>query len=275
MLKLQNLNKIIIILITISNIALGSVWGQKLGKYFLSVSQTFYNSETIYDRNGVKYYLPLGGIFNKYETNAYIEYGLDNQTTVFANLFYLGLSYRDSLDQKTNGGFGNQEFGFQYKLRETSPTTAFQALISFPMNISPGDPPLGNGQVDLQFSFLLGTSIGKYAFIDLLFGIRKRFEAPSDQLRSSALLGVDITKKIRLLFTANFIIGLGNQDVINTSSPYQLFQSGLNFTLFKIESALVYKFNKNISGYVGFAVDAYGRDVGGGYAFKLGIWFEP
>lgn len=263
------------ILLTLSTIAFGSVWGQKPGKYFISVYQTFYNSETIYDRNGTRYFLPLGGIYSKYETNFYIEYGLDARTTLFANLFYLGLSYRDSLDMKTNGGFGNQEVGFQYKLSNDVPTTAFQGLISFPMMINPGDPPLGNGQVDVQFSFLIGAPIGKSAFIDMLFGIRKRFEAPSDQLRGSATLGVNLSKRLMLLLAANLILGLGNQDQVKTLLPYQYFQSGLNFTLFKIESGLVYKFNKNFSGYVGFAVDAYGRDVGAGYAFKLGVWFEP
>ncbi len=268
---------IIFVFIFISQLN-ASVWQQKTNKYFLSGIQSFYSSETIFNRNGERFFLPLGGVFTKYETNLYYEYGLEDDIMFLANMFYYGLSYRDSIGVVTNGGFGDQEVGIQFQLLRDVPSAALQFLVSFPFYTNPGDPPLGNSQVDLQITALVGSPFGKtmsQGFWEIYFGIRKRFEAPSDQLRAGGTIGMNISKKIIILFSASLILGLGNQDKVDQNLTFsQIFLRNLDFTLFKVEPALIYKFNKNISGYVGYSVDAFGRDVGAGRAFKLGLWFQ-
>lgn len=256
----------------------GSVWQQKMNRYFLSGTQSFYSSETIFNSNGERFFLPLGGVFTKYETNLYYEYGLEDGIMFLANMFYYGLSYRDSIGVITNGGFGDQEVGLQFQLSRDIPSAALQFLVSFPFYTNPGDPPLGNGQVDLQVTALVGSPFGatmSQGFWEIYFGLRKRFEAPSDQLRAGGTIGLNITKKVTILFSTSLILGLGNQDKVDKSLTFsQIFLRNLDFTLLKIEPAIVYKFNKFISGYVGYSVDAFGRDVGAGRAFKLGLWFQ-
>lgn len=255
-----------------------SVWQQKMNRYFLSGVQSFYSSETIFNSNGERFFLPLGGIFTKYETNLYYEYGLEDNIMFLANMFYFGLSYRDSIGVITNGGFGDQEVGLQFRLSKDIPSAALQFLVSFPFYTNPGDPPLGNGQVDLQVTALVGSPFGAtmtQGFWEIYFGIRKRFEAPSDQLRAGATIGLNISPKISILFSSSLILGLGNQDKVDKALTFsQIFLRNLDFSLLKIEPALIYKFNKHISGYVGYSVDAFGRDVGAGRAFKLGLWFQ-
>ncbi len=255
-----------------------SVWQQKMNRYFLSGVQSFYSSETIFNSNGERFFLPLGGVFTKYETNLYYEYGLEDNIMFLANMFYFGLSYRDSIGVITNGGFGDQEVGLQLRLSRDVPSAALQFLVSFPFYTNPGDPPLGNGQVDLQVTALVGSPFGTtmtQGFWEIYFGIRKRFEAPSDQMRAGATIGLNISPKISILFSSSLILGLGNQDKVDKTLTFsQIFLRNLNFSLLKIEPALIYKFNKHISGYVGYSVDAFGRDVGAGRAFKLGLWFQ-
>lgn len=271
--------KIIILasIVTFSTVN-ASVWQQKMNRYFLSGVQSFYSSETIFNSNGERFFLPLGGIFTKYETNLYYEYGLEDNIMFLANMFYFGLSYRDSIGVITNGGFGDQEVGLQFRLSKDIPSAALQFLVSFPFYTNPGDPPLGNGQVDLQVTALVGSPFGAtmtQGFWEIYFGIRKRFEAPSDQLRAGATIGLNISPKISILFSSSLILGLGNQDKVDKALTFsQIFLRNLDFSLLKIEPALIYKFNKHISGYVGYSVDAFGRDVGAGRAFKLGLWFQ-
>jgi hypothetical protein len=255
-----------------------SVWQQKMNRYFLSGTQSFYSSETIFNSNGERFFLPLGGVFTKYETNLYYEYGLEDNIMFLANMFYYGLSYRDSIGLITNGGFGDQEVGLQFQLLKDIPTAALQFLVSFPFYTNPGDPPLGNGQVDLQVTALVGSPFGytmTQGFWEIYFGLRKRFEAPSDQIRAGGTIGLNISRRVTILFATSLILGLGNQDKVDKNLTFsQIFLRNLDFTLLKIEPAIIYKFNKHISGYVGYSVDAFGRDVGAGRAFKLGLWFQ-
>jgi hypothetical protein len=272
------INPILVLLIALYAEAYSSVWQQKMNRYFLSGTQSFYSSETIFNRNGERFFLPLGGVFTKYETNIYYEYGLENDVMFLANLFYYGLSYRDSIGMVTNGGFGDQEVGIQFKILDDVPTAALQFLVAFPFYTNPGDPPLGNGQVDLQVTMLVGSPFGytmSQGFWEIYIGIRKRFEAPSDQLRAGATLGLNISPRMSFLLQGSLILGLGNQDKVDQNLTFsQIFLRNLDFSLFKVEPAIIYKFNKHISGYVGYSVDAFGRDVGAGRAFKLGIWFQ-
>lgn len=272
------INPILILILLAFGEAKGSVWQQKMNKYFLSGTQSFYSSETIFNRNGERFFLPLGGVFTKYETNIYYEYGLENDVMFLANLFYYGLSYRDSIGMITNGGFGDQEVGIQFKLLNDVPSAALQFLVAFPFYTNPGDPPLGNGQVDLQVTALVGSPFGytmSSGFWEIYFGIRKRFEAPSDQIRAGATLGLNISPRMMFLLQGSLILGLGNQDKVDQQLTFsQIFLRNLDFSLFKIEPAIIYKFNEHIFGYVGYSVDAFGRDVGAGRAFRLGIWFQ-
>ncbi len=270
-------NPLLLVVFLIVNLQ-ASVWQQKTNRYFLSGVQSFYSSETIFNRNGERFFLPLGGIFTKYETNLYYEYGLDDDIMFLANMFYYGLSYRDSIGLITNGGFGDQEVGLQFQLSRDIPSLALQFLVAFPFYTNPGDPPLGNGQVDLQVTALVGSPFGRtmsQGFWEIYFGIRKRFEAPSDQLRAGGTIGLNITRRVTILFSTSLILGLGNHDKVDQNLTFsQIFLRNLDFSLLKIEPAIVYKFNKHMSGYVGYSVDAFGRDVGAGRAFKLGLWFQ-
>jgi len=193
-------------------------------------------------------------------------------------MFYYGLSYRDSIGVISNGGFGDQEVGIQFQLYRGVPTAALQFLVSFPFYTNPGDPPLGNSQVDFQVTALIGAPFGRtmtQGFWEVYFGLRKRFEAPSDQLRGGGTLGLNISPKVTILVSANFILGLGNHDRVDTTLRFsQIFERNLDFSLLKVEPAILYRFNKNIAGYVGYSVDAFGRDVGAGRAFKIGLWFQ-
>lgn len=261
----------------LTSVSSASVWGQKSGKYFLSGIQTFYSSETLFDRNGDRYFAAEKGIFTKYETNLYYEYGIDNDIMFLGNLFYYGLSYRDNIGGVSNGGFGNQEVGLQFQLTRDAPSAALQFLVSFPLDNNPGDPPLSNSQVDLQIGALVGSPFGStmsQGFWEIFFAIRKRFEAPSDQIRGGFTIGLNISPRMSILLSTNMILGLGNQDTLVTARGAQIFERNLDFSLLKVEPALIYKFNKHLSGYVGYTVDAFGREVGAGRAFKLGIWYQ-
>jgi hypothetical protein len=272
------INQFLVISLVLFSQLQASVWQQKMNRYFLSGTQSFYSSETIFNSNGERFFLPLGGVFTKYETNLYYEYGLEDNIMFLANMFYYGLSYRDSIGLITNGGFGDQEVGLQFQLLKDVPTAALQFLVSFPFYTNPGDPPLGNGQVDLQVTALVGSPFGytmTQGFWEIYFGLRKRFEAPSDQIRAGGTIGLNISRRVTILFATSLILGLGNQDKVDKNLTFsQIFLRNLDFTLLKIEPAIIYKFNKHISGYVGYSVDALGRDVGAGRAFKLGLWFQ-
>jgi len=272
------INQFLVISLVLFSQLHASVWQQKMNRYFLSGTQSFYSSETIFNSNGERFFLPLGGVFTKYETNLYYEYGLEDNIMFLANMFYYGLSYRDSIGVITNGGFGDQEVGLQFQLLKDIPTAALQFLVSFPFYTNPGDPPLGNGQVDLQVTALVGSPFGytmTQGFWEIYFGLRKRFEAPSDQIRAGGTIGLNISRRVTILFATSLILGLGNQDKVDKNLTFsQIFLRNLDFSLLKIEPAIIYKFNKHISGYVGYSVDAFGRDVGAGRAFKLGLWFQ-
>ncbi len=279
MLEVKNILRLVAIsLLLLYEQTPASVWQQKMNKYFLSGVQSFYSSETIFNRNGERFFLPLGGVFTKYETNLYYEYGLEDDIMFLANMFYYGLSYRDSIGMITNGGFGDQEVGLQFRLLRGFPSASLQFLVSFPFYTNPGDPPLGNGQVDLQVTALLGAPFGytgNQGFWEIYFGLRKRFEAPSDQIRAGGTIGLNVSPRVTILFSTGLILGLGNQDRVDQSLTFsQIFLRNLDFSLLKVEPALIYKFNKHMSGYVGYSVDAFGREVGAGRAFKLGIWFQ-
>lgn len=205
-------------------------WSLAPGEFYTELRTGWFSSDTYYDQNGNRPSLIGGGLWEQRSLTSYTELGWKPKLNFIVGIPLLSVSRRldpDLRELPTQTGLGDALFGLRYRLANGHTAAALEvdwkAPLSYERNgflthadsVRAGDhngdgdsldfnavrqlgsPVLGDGQQDLTFSLLLGTSLSR-GFLQIGGGYRYRFEAPQDQVVLSTDLGIWLTHSLLL-----------------------------------------------------------------------------
>ncbi|MFQ5824214.1 MAG: hypothetical protein ACE5JB_09185 [bacterium] len=188
--------------------ALAGAWTQKKGHFYSKISLLRFESSSQYLLNGDRERLADNGKVLDLGFYYYQEYGLYDNLTFITSLSFKKLNFScvTSGCDHTSTGLGDIYGGFRYRLSQKSWIVSVQSGVK----IAPGyqaneeqlnsAPPLGDGQTDFDFHFLLGRPILNYhGYINLDFGYRARSSEPVDEIPFAFEFGVNLTKNYLLI----------------------------------------------------------------------------
>ena len=265
---------ILLIFLWSSSQATAGAWGQKKGKFFLSLQTYYYESSKYYNESGnLKH---RGGTFRKWEINPYLEWGITNKDTLILNLFYDWLSDDVSGHTRKTQGWADTEVGWQRRLfTGKNQVFSIQGLLICPMGYSiRDDPRLGYGRWGGEIGALYGRSVKflkHYGFLDLGFGYRWYSGYPSSQIRPRLTLGYDVTKRLQVMGEGKLEYGLkdGSERNLGRSLVAQP-----NYRLLKLSLGMTYRITDTCSILMAVYHHAWGEETGGGGGAYGSLWFH-
>lgn len=248
--------------------AWSAAWTLPQGTGQAIFSTTYYRVEDRFDEDGDRAGQPR---FSKLEIAGYVQYGITNDVTAGINprLHYLEADSGNGEDTST--GLAATDFFIRARLwHDPSSVVSLQGLVKAPNTDNTAEPALGFGQTDVELRLLLGHSggLGKASyFTNIEAGFRKRFEAPADEARVDATLGLRPAGRWLLMLQSFNTVGLGN------ASGAKIVQtSGLDADRYQLQASVVRELTAALSLQIGVLRDVAGRNSGAGTAGVMGLW---
>lgn len=248
-----------------------SAWVQPKGKAFVAYEYFTYETANYYSISGA--ILPANDLFNKKESNLYMEYGFTDTETVSAKVLYANIN--QTVEGRTTG-FEDLEFAIRHQIKKTGDHVfSVQAL-----GIVPGGPPnkpiLRYAKFAGELTLMYGRSFkihNHYGFFNTEMGYRIYQGYPSDQIRGLVSGGFDITKRLQLLSALYLEYGIWNGTPINFPNNLNVLQNP-NYRLVKWDITVRWRFCDQFSFVFGWYRDIWGRNVGSNGGIHSGIWAE-
>lgn len=215
--------------------------------------------------------------FTQNTLQLYLEYGLLDGFTIGANPTYAWVRANHTNQHTKNNALIDTEVWGRYRVYENKGhVVSAQALVSIPGSYKANkDPILGYQQSDLEGRMLYGYSAYDVKipwFFKIETAYRMRTKGPADEVRVDGSFGINITKRFMFLVESFNTIGQRNSKIATAFSPvnppdYDLYKTSLSLVCSLTES------NK-VRVRLGYDKDLYGRNVGCGQAFVLGLWLS-
>lgn len=259
---LKRVSLLILISLVLSGEAFAGAWVQEKGQGLGIVTARWYESGERWDDRRDIVDAPH---YRKLELNPFIEYGVTEKLTAGASLFLLSI---DSSNED-GGGLSDIEFFGRYLIRKGDfSATSVQFLVKTPgpytTELAPG---LGQDQYDLELRLLhgIGGAVWEGAwYINVEGALRKRFEAPSDELRLDLAAGWKTGDgRWEIEVKEENIIGLRNGE--DPSAEYDLH---------KVSPSVRYWATGRVGVQAGFSADVYGRNTGKGKSALAALWMR-
>jgi len=220
------LSKSFLLVITISillifpGIVFGGAWTMEKGKMYNRLAFNYYLTQRAYDDDGNSHEMGLDGRFLDRNINWYEEYGLTDSLTLVTSVYYKWLNYGDRYISNDSQGPGDAEIGLRYRLFDDPVVLSIQGLFKYGKLYSRETPEIGNHQNDFEIRVLAGKSLWPFpGYCGFELGYRFRDDAPADELRYLAELGVNFTKRFYARIKLDGILGMGNGNVKPASGP--------------------------------------------------------
>ncbi|MGB9604630.1 MAG: hypothetical protein ACP5U2_09975 [Bryobacteraceae bacterium] len=254
--------------------AYGSAWPQKKGHGILIWHTHAYRAEERFDEQGRRGPLGDQGRFRSAVIQGWFEAGLTDAWTLVVTAPIMRLNYRDRWLQQESTGLGDVQAGIRRSLRgpENGWQVAAQVLAKAPAYGASVRPRPGNGQADLEGSLLVGRSFpvaGRWGYVALESGYRKRWGRPADQLRGEGAVGMHLSSRVTVAGQLFAIRGLGSlQPPERATNP--LIEP--RFDLYKAQVSTIFWLAKGLGFQLGYLRDVAGRNVGAGDALVIGLW---
>lgn len=211
----------------------------------------------------------------------YVEYGITDTLSLVNSIYFKQIKSKydstasSTTTTTTTAGMADIEIGLKQKLAEGAyGIFSHQALVKIP---GPYDKksalPLGNGQFDLEYRFLYGISLWRLfpGYANFEAGYRFRSEAPADEFRYLAEVGVDITKRLYARVKLDGILSANNADRMadQSGNPTTIYQ----YDLQKIDSAVGYKLTDNWGLELGYTPTLYAKNTAEGTTYSVGVTY--
>ena len=233
----------------------------------------------LYDKASLNYYTADPKFTDKNIGN-YIEYGITDSISIINSLYYKQIRNSSTAagitTTTTTRGVADVEIGLKQKLAESANGVfSHQAMVKIPGNYDRNSAlPLGNGQVDLEYRVLYGLSLAHWfpGYANFEAGYRYRAEAPSDEFRYLAEVGVDITKRLYARVKLDGILSMGNAS--NTTNINGNPTAENQFDLQKLDTALGYKLTDNWGLEFGYTPTVHARNTAKGTTYSLGVTYS-
>ena len=277
------------ILISAQSIVIaGGPWAKGKGNAYVKLSEWW----TVFDQH----YTDLGlldpnvttGIYN---TNLFIEYGLNDNVTALFNGTLLSRNYMNNVRSFTTeevliegeglNSIGDIDIGVKYSFNKNGKVpVGLTAILGIPTGTTSGGAQ-GNLQTgDGEFNQLIqldagsGFNLGKTsAYLSGYLGINNRSKGFSEEFRYGLELGVGLLN--RKLWVSGRMTGVesfNNGDTAATSSSTSIFANNSEFLSLGIEANYYVTDNLGVS--VGVASAASGKIIAAAASYSVGVFYN-
>ncbi|MBF0378331.1 MAG: hypothetical protein HQK72_12745 [Desulfamplus sp.] len=259
-----------------SNLFAGA-WTMEQGNSYHRLSANYYFADKEFDNDGNSRAMASNGEFRDFNLNYYMEYGIIDQLTAIASIYYKDLQKEDDRFIYDTRGAGDFDLGLRYQLYSGKiGVFSLQSMVKAPELYDKDDAlPLGNGQYDYEVRLLYGRSLWSIipGYINLESAYRWRFEEPSDEFRYLIEVGSDLGKEFYTRAKIDGLIsaGNGNNQVDNYGNPTATFE----YDLTKLDLTVGYKLNTKWGLELGYTSPLCGESTAKGDTWTLALSFQP
>lgn len=253
----------------LSAAAFASAWTQAAGHGFYSLSNIYYRTDSYYNSRGDRV---SQSYYRKYEINPYIEYGLRDDITIGANLFFQHITQDTPLGLYSSWGVADSEFFLRKKIWEKNGfVLSAEPMVKLP-SPTRGSllPRIGSQHPDAAMGISAGygfSALGLNHFANLDSRYRYRLGMPLDQFNLDGTIGVHVHEKWLLLPQFFFTKRMDSRK--NTLFTQT---SGDDYDLAKLQFSVVYEFSEKTALQLGAFGNIAGKNVGNGDGMMLSLW---
>ena len=201
--------------------------------------------------------------FERFETNTYTEYGLNDRVTLGGKLVYGTTTISNQFESVTLNGFSEIEGFVQTKLwRNNQSAASLRFSGAAPSRIEPGTPGIVTDGAAAEIRALYGRnlSIEPKVYVNFEVAYRRRFGPPADETRFDATIGYEPVPRLLLLLQSFNTIALRNEE-----------PGGTDFDVYRIQPSLVWRASRRWSVQVGAIHDYAGRNFARGNTVFIGL----
>lgn len=252
-------------------------WTMEKGKSYHRFAANYYFAEKKFNADGDSQSMAFNGEFRDINLNYYMEYGVIDELTVMASLYYKDIEREDDYYKYDGNGMGDTDLGARYRLHSGDiGIFSAQGLIKIPEFYDEEDAlPLGNGQYDYEFRLLYGRSLWPMipGYMNLEAAYRWRAKKPSDEFRCLVEVGSDLGKNFYARAKLDAIIGMNNGDDImdDFGNP----TSTLVYDLAKLDLAVGYQMTRTMGVELGYTPAIWGENTAKGATTTLALTYQP
>lgn len=248
--------------------AYAAAWLQKAGETQVINNVFYYETSEFFDPAGVR---RSQETFLKREYNPFIQYGLNDQWTLGASLRFQQLRQEDNGSANITNAIADHEWFARYALWQNDyAVLSVQPMIKLPGFYDADDQPsAGNEQIDYELRLLYGHSFAwmeRYHYINIEQAYRVRTEAPADEWRLDASIG------IRPLDDWLVLTEWQSVRAIDGNATNLQVANSTDFDLDKIALSVVRKLSDTYSLQAGGFVHVDGKNTGAGGGLQFSIW---
>jgi len=252
-------------------------WTQEKGKSYHRAAINYYYADREFDDDGDSKGMASNGDFRDFNLNYYVEYGIFDELTAIASIYYKDLRGEDDSFIYDTDGLGDFDLGMRYQLySDNSKVFSVQGLIKSPEFYDRDDAlPLGNGQYDYELRVLYGHSLWPPlpGYVNIEAGYRWRAEEPADEFRYLLEFGTDIGSKFYTRAKLDCIISAGNSH--DSVDGYGNPASTLEYDLTKLDLTAGYRITSTLGLELGYAPEVWGESTAKGETLTLALTFKP
>jgi hypothetical protein len=273
---LQIVMTVCLVLLTAGPVCAGA-WTQEKGKSYHRASVNWYVADEEYDANGNSPSMAENGEFTDFNLNYYMEYGILDELTILASVYYKMIEREDDDYKHDTYGMGDADLGVRYRLHSSNiGIFSIQGLIKIPELYDEDDAlPLGNGQYDYETRLLYGRSLWPLfpGYMNLEAGYRWRDNEPSDEFRYLAEIGSELGKKFYTRAKLDALVSMDNAEDItdDLGNP----TSTLEYDLAKLDLTLGYHITEALGLELGYTPALWGENTAKGTTWSIAVSFQP
>ena len=265
-----------LILISAGSVFAGA-WTQEKGKSYHRVAANYYYADEEYNADGDSRPMAFNGEFTDSNLNYYTEYGILDELTVMASVYYKMIEREDDYYKYETNGMGDVDLGARYRLHSSDiGIFSLQGLVKIPEFYDEDDAlPLGNGQYDYELRLLYGRSLWPMipGYMNLEAGYRWRAKAPSDEFRYLVEIGSELGQNFYARAKLDALVSMDNADTVthDFGNP----TSTLEYDLAKLDLTLGYHITTEWGLELGCTPALWGENTAKGATWTLAVSFQP
>lgn len=239
-----------------------SAWSRENGRLLIIARADYFTSDLgLINVGGAD----VSGMFERFESNTYLEYGVTDRWMIGGKVFYGTSWLTRGPDTETASGVTEYEAFAQYQIfRNAFHAGAIKVAGGVPSDFESGArPSLETDGFDLEAAALYGRTLSfepVATFINVELGYRKRISDAADQLRFLTTIGIEPSNRWALLLDTYSVKSLQNER-----------NNGVDFDVIKIQPSVVWSASKRFSIQAGVTEEVAGRNINLGRTYFIGL----